>query len=352
MIAKFTKLQQLITVSIMAVCPSVWAIDMSGFMSIGGGIAKEGSDYPSEGTRGYRPASYEIYSDDFQFRDSTVFGLQFGESISDQTYLSAQILTTGENEYSPELSWAFLKHKITPNTDLSVGRFSAPFYMFSESINVGYTYLWVRPPADAYRVDIESMDGVKLRHRMQALNGYFDFEIFRGEGEEDIIKANSFSGVTTSYSWEWLTLRGQYSTWDIDWLANPVNGTAIENPDALGVDYKYTSFGLQVDRDNLIVISEVMLLEAVNFRGQDFETDSKYITLGYRFGPVTPHITYSKFEREKTGPTEQEIITLGTRWDTDYGFSVKLEYLQREHKNIEASSGNIDVLAFSIDAVF
>jgi hypothetical protein len=50
--------------------------------------------------------------------------------------------------YEPELTWAFISYAPVPDMKVRAGRLGWDVYMLSDSRNVGYSYLWVRPPVD------------------------------------------------------------------------------------------------------------------------------------------------------------------------------------------------------------
>lgn len=79
-------------------------------------------------------------------------GLQLDWRIHDQLTAVVQGLSryNYEGRYDPELSWAFLRYSPDPAVQLRLGRIGLDTYMLADSRDVGYSYLWARPPVDYY----------------------------------------------------------------------------------------------------------------------------------------------------------------------------------------------------------
>ena len=56
-----------------------------------------------------------------------------------------------------------------------MGRLRIPFFYYSEFLEVGYAYNWVRTPSDVYSIPFSSFDGVDITHRFSV--GKFDGSI-------------------------------------------------------------------------------------------------------------------------------------------------------------------------------
>jgi predicted porin len=339
----------------------IHAVEVSGYGSIGFGQALKGSDFLDESTdrngiTTQNKPSYEIYNDTLSFKNATRFGLQLSHSWDDTLSITAQILSDGNTEeaFQPEVTWMFLKKQFTPNTSVTVGRFSTPFYYFSESIDVGYAYNWIRPPADAYRIDMKSMNGVKVTHDLQVGNGYLTADVFYGDAEQRAVKANSILGGSLNYSYDWLTVRLQHSKWNVDWLIGGDNA-------ATDVDASYSSLAIMLDKNDFLLSSEYMKVELPDKRltvaptiAKDVQQTSYYVTLGYRINSITPYINYTNYERvvkaPDTVPSTTDSYNYGVRWDTPGGLAIKLEYIQQKQDGI--STNNVNAIAGSIDFIF
>jgi hypothetical protein len=104
------------------------------------------------------------------------------------------------------------------------------------------------------------------------------------------------------------------------------------------------------------------------------EVKGYYLSLGYRMGSLTPHITYSVYDRElenyynpNVAPAaapvaeateESNAVTLGLRWDFHPAAAIKLEYTSRsddsdqEIEDIKGDWREVDLFTAGIDIIF
>ncbi len=68
-----------------------------------------------------------------------------------------------ENDFQPEVEWAFLSLRASPGLHVRLGRLGTPFYMLSDYRSLLFAGPWVRPPADVYgQVLFSRHDGLDL----------------------------------------------------------------------------------------------------------------------------------------------------------------------------------------------
>ncbi len=79
-------------------------------------------------------------------------GLQVNYAISDNFEAVAQIVSRyrQENDFKPELTWGFLKYTYGDLLEARAGRTGFDAYIGSDTRDVGYSFLWSRPPVDYY----------------------------------------------------------------------------------------------------------------------------------------------------------------------------------------------------------
>jgi len=71
------------------------------------------------------------------------------------------------NTYAPQVEWANIKYKITPDLSIRAGRTLLPTFFLSDTQNIGYTYAWVRPPVEVYRLlPVDTNDGLDVSYRL------------------------------------------------------------------------------------------------------------------------------------------------------------------------------------------
>lgn len=117
--------------------------DFSGFLSLSGGQLSS-SD-----------VTYLNYSDDFKFNNDSKIGFQLNSKINEKWSLTSQLVLknysyTNDISYEPILTMAFLSYKPSINHRFRAGVFPASYYYFSDYLDVGTAYPWVRTPNTMY----------------------------------------------------------------------------------------------------------------------------------------------------------------------------------------------------------
>lgn len=122
----------------------------SGFASFGAGHVSEPD------------LTFGDYDDHWGVDTDTMVGLQFQTPLWERLGLTIQGISRGYSyddhlsRYEPELDWLFLSYELTSNLRIRTGRLRMPHYLYSETLEVGYSYIWVRPPVDVYTPALES----------------------------------------------------------------------------------------------------------------------------------------------------------------------------------------------------
>ena len=80
----------------------------------------------------------------WRYEGDTVLGLQLTGNLMDRLSLTAQVVSRGYDEYDPDsfepqLEWLFLAYQLDSQWRVRLGRMRTPHYMYSETIDVGYT---------------------------------------------------------------------------------------------------------------------------------------------------------------------------------------------------------------------
>lgn len=133
--------------------------------------------------------TYEI-EDKPSFNGDSKVGLQIGAQINDRMDATVQLLARGRgtglgNPNDPwEISaeWAYLGYQINDALKVRAGRLRIPFYMTSETLDVGYSYPWVRPPTEMYTTAITAYDGVDVLYDFSTGSWNHKLQISAGSG--------------------------------------------------------------------------------------------------------------------------------------------------------------------------
>lgn len=128
-------------------------LNIYGFMSVGVGIL-DNEDVTIEGFEG-----------EGNFKQDTILALQVSKQVNDKTTATGQLVSRGTDDFETEAAWAFVSYQATENLTARMGRLRIPFFYYSEFLEVGYAYNWVRLPSDVYNIPFSSFDGVDFTQR-------------------------------------------------------------------------------------------------------------------------------------------------------------------------------------------
>lgn len=309
------------------------------------------------------------YTDSVDFEEESLFAIQIDADLGDRVTATAQILAKGEDDFKPELAWAYANVQLGNGFSTKVGRQRIPFYRYSDFLDVGYAYPWIRPPVAMYNQPWSNADGISLSHnaymgkwfsQAQVIYGTFDGEAKAGRTRFDG-KLEKMRGASWDMEYdEWLSLRVAYLTADVTVLGtslDQVTGALRsfgQNALASRLDYvsdpgSFKSVGFKVDKANWLVVGEYAELEIEESVFENIDRADWYATVGHRFGTVMPHFTYG---RQSAGadlsvlrgiPTASPLYlpvaaaassqrldetyrSLGVRWDFAPNVALKADY--------------------------
>lgn len=286
------------------------------------------------------------------------FGLQLGARLTDSLDAVVQGVSryNYEGQYDPEVTWAFLRYAPDPAVTIRVGRVALDTYMLADSRDVGYSYVWVRPPVDYYGTrHLSHIDGADIVLRRPLGDGLLWGKLYAGRADEKVnsdiegivldAAGSKVYGGHINYEigrWRW-----QLAAGEIDYqLEAPVEYwqglRLIERFNPLlaeayreviePVTIQMSSVGAAYDRGPLQVQA---MLGQLNRPGDLTDLTSAFVTLSYRLEPVTPYVTLSgsrtrgiayrdvglPFEG-KAGLTQQT-LSLGARYDVAPNIALK-----------------------------
>lgn len=203
-------------------CPSLALasdvdINFSGFASLAYAKTIGGGDGP-----------YNNITDEGEYRDLNTLGLRMDADLYEGVSFAAQMVAYGTENYQPEFDWIFASIDLTPELRLDVGKSRVPMYMYSDFIDVGYAYQWIKPPSTVYvagRSFFQSVEGLKLNYVTAIADWESELLVYGGKTEEhftsldgteqvDLIIEN-LAGAAWTVERDWLTLRAVYTEGDI-----------------------------------------------------------------------------------------------------------------------------------------
>lgn len=280
--------------------------DFSGFASLGAGKINKND------------LTFLDYTGEWSFDSDTMVGVQGIVSPADRLSITGQLVSRGFSSndaydtYVPAVEWFFVSYDLTQGTRLRAGRLRTPHYLFSESLEVGYSYPWARPPVDMYvpfKEQFSHFDGADIAYQTSVSGVETELKLFGGQMSGTFlgidIEVARVVGVTATLRKDDMTLRYGVNTNKTsltvpsgDQLIEGFNLAARLYPDTFsGIsenfyndnqEYQYHGLGINWEPGNWSLIAERFL-----FLGPEkqFSLDSHgwYVSVGRQFGDWMPY---------------------------------------------------------------
>ena len=275
------------------------------------------------------------------------FGAQLTYGVTDTVGLTLQ--TTAKaygDEWKANLEWAYLSWQSTDNLMMRVGRLRTPVYMYSESIDVGFSYPWLRLPDEVYsQVQLSNYEGADIVYNLPLSFATLSFQLAGGiaknrdyyiyDEEFDIDYDNVFGSSVSLATNDFGTFRVGYVEADIDTeiagsftdiFGNPGTATLLSLDKDKG---KFTSIGYQYDNGTWLTANE-WTSRVIENDGSN-STDSFYLMGGRRFGDFLAHVTYAQLDEDEG---RQSSWTLGLNYNI-----LPTVVLKGEYKRVDTTGG-------------
>jgi hypothetical protein len=339
-------------------------------------------------------------------------GLQASYQFSNQLSGTVQVLTrkNTSQEFTTDLTWAFLKYKLSDETNVRLGRVVLPSFLISDYQNVGYANTMMRPPIELYgQAPIENMDGADVNWQhgfgdtnvtLQGFGGVSRGKLYVPTAGGSIAKHQSpvYGLAVTAehgpFTARLAHLRAKIESNNVapintltDTLTK-VGFATLANDLTLkgGKKMNFTEFGLTMDWNNIVLQGEYAMRRA-NEPVYIAETNSGYLMGGYRLGKVLPYYAHAYYKgagstvtlpanMPTSGPlapvtatvkglltsSEQSSDLVGMRWDfaKSLALKVQIDHVKPKVKGgllllgptLQTYSNSVTVYAAAIDFVF
>jgi hypothetical protein len=373
-----------ITALMFASAAQAQSVQITGFGQIVAGTVTDGQSMPGTG-----------YDTDWDFKDESLFALQVRGDLNDQWSATAQIVARGREDFEPDFSWAYVAWKHENGLAAKFGRQRVPFFRYSDFLEVGYAYPWLRPPHAAYNATFANFDGASASYSFGTGDWYSSVGVVGGKNEEDNLvisglpasqELGSIMGVyaDTTYG-DWLTLRASYLqgdvTVDADALApllGALRGNGFANV-AEALDFtedrgRFYGLAGEVNHGNWLAIAEYTYTEIPDSYYGD--RTQYYVTGGYRLGAFMPNVTWGRRDNDAkpeivallpnvaplaglraatAGVVQSEKLdatywSYGLRWDVANNVALKADYTR--YTNDTPASQDADSLAVGVVFTF
>ncbi len=282
------------------------------------GLAKSDSQYSTFN---------EIDETTINTQADSILGVQMSFQVNDKTELTTQFVSKGGQErHNTRTEWAYISYTPNKNVKIRAGRMRIPYYMLSESLEVGYSYNWVRPPAEVYNLTSNNGElfDVILSKSISSLN--LNWQIFGGRlvesqrltnQQEVRFEADDVLGTAVYGNVGDFSGRIGYVTFDFSSVNSServLELTALTESLGLGsiklreTKTQYLNIGGKYDNGKTQIMGE--------FYTSDFEdtllsiTEGWYLTAGYRIGDWTPFVSFAKVRTTNDDDREDAINAL------------------------------------------
>lgn len=256
----------------------------------------------------------------------------------------------------------YLAWQANDNLTLRGGRLGTPIYMYSETLNVGFSYPWLRLPEEVYSlVQLTSHDGGDVLYNRSTDIGTLSFQVAGGQAisrkqyalddMHDIDYRDVFAANLALSTDNFGTFRVGYAEADLQITVDDViniPGAGARNFPFVTYDGnkgKFSSIGHQYDNGTWLSAAEAVKLSIENNSKtgeSEAETNAFYIMGGRRFGDYLAHVTYGQLD-EPSG--RQVSMTYGLNYSITPTVTLKGEY-----KRVDTSQGDESLGVFKANA--
>jgi hypothetical protein len=156
-------------------------------------------------------------SNNWGYATDSRLGLQLDADINESWHATAQWVArnnTGDF-FEQNLDWFFLRWRPVDDLDIRVGRLGFDVFMLSEYRNVGYAYLWMRPPHEFYAgIPIYHFDGADIKKKFAVGEGTLTIKAFGGYSFLQLPEHFSNSTVDLGFTVSGGKLAYEYGNWN------------------------------------------------------------------------------------------------------------------------------------------
>ncbi|MGC1507349.1 hypothetical protein [Ketobacter sp.] len=270
--------------------------------------------------------TYSNYDNEkWRFDGDTVLGLQLSGNLAERLTLTMQAVSRAhsfddQEPFEPQLDWLFLAYQLNANWRLRAGRLRTPHYLYSETLDVGYSYVWARPPIDVYAnvlAPFSNFDGADITYLMDYNETSIDLQFLAGTMRRSLdaikIEVKPVVGGNIKIQNGPYTLRYSllYDQSDIRLngprpsdpafrqlaASNAQLGFILDSLESEDAWYRYQSLGLRWEQDEYAVLGEVFDIKNTD-EGYSNDAHGWYISAQKRFGDLTPYLVRGGFTNE------------------------------------------------------
>lgn len=309
-----------------------------------------------------------IYQSDkgWSFKEESRLGVQFNLNFTDDLSFVTQVIARAvDSKLSAE--WAYLSYDVNDQITVQVGRKRIPLYYYSEFQDVGFAYMWLRPPQTLYGWEASNYNGVNVRFANEFKNWDIVTNVYAGN---ETVKNAPYNYLYDEVGQDsrWRNIRGIDIEFSKDWFTGRIiymksDNSSTERPDS---DAFYrpataqTVAGLSLNGDfgDWFVLSEFNMNKRVS-RAEDYviHAPATMLAMGYRFGKWTPFVSWSRFwdksnNLEAYEPERFIDRSVTLRYELSSSSVLKFQLNKYTDHSLYNFVGNTTVAAVSYDFIF
>ncbi|MBL4866850.1 MAG: hypothetical protein JKY67_10810 [Pseudomonadales bacterium] len=238
-----------------------------------------------------------------------------------------------------------------------------PFFLFSETLWVRQTYLWVRPPSEVYAgtAGLHRYNGTSSVYHHNLKNALIEAEIYIGQakdelsilGQTTLFNTDYFYGGKIHYVTDDLTISASIADTKLH-ASIPALNYAVITPALLH------ALGFQFLQNNWGVMWEYSSLDLDSLGS----SEGAYLSLHYIIDQWSPFILLGKSSTDSTWAVSRytgESVTIGCRYSVSDSVSLKAQVLNGELMdiiailNVPPTAGfddEVTVVSMTLDFVF
>ena len=309
---------------------------VSGFATLG--AVKSGDE-----DLGFTQGLYQegVFDGDWSLKSNSNIGLQLDATINDRLSAAVQLVgkTRVENNLENSIEWAFLRYRASQSITFRAGRLGPNNYMLSDYRNIGFAYLWVRPPTEFYSIlSFDHLDGLDVAYTTAAGSGTFRGGLQLGKTSSTFQRADELYDVkinplvSATLVWEndvWQALiSAAMIEFDSDkyvpgteQLAEAMEAVSALWPDSetyrkslesAGKRSKYYSLSWSYSPEEWQVQSEISYFDTGVDPYGTYRTG--YLSVGRHIGPSTVYVMWAKADRGEDRTLIEPPPTVGLPW--------------------------------------
>lgn len=254
---------------------------------------------------------------------------QFQYGLTDSLSVTAQLMAKAEQDnWRLGLEWLYLAYAVNDQFTVRAGRLRPAMFLYSDTLDVGYSYPWLRLPDEAYGlVQLPNYEGVEALYNLPTSLGTLSLQGSYGQAVNRNVVLTPLDRRVDADSKDLAVASVTLATDNFGSLRYSYTETNVSFDRAPQSKGKFVSLGHRYDNGTWVTNAE-----AVQRRIEGFTTnDAFYVMGGRRFGDFLPHLTYAQLDENDAG--RQTSWTYGLNYSLNANVTLKGEY-----KRVDVSS--------------